>query len=142
MIVVLFDASAIRDIFAADGVPEALSGRAVINVAATSVDAISSLAAFVVAAGGNLSEVTIVDYPPAVRDRAGEFIIASDEEHAVRWLALYRNLGTKVHHIGTVGNASRAEMAVWMPYMFQTISISYILAAFEKLGLSVDFCAR
>ena len=31
-------------------------------------------------------------------------------------------LGPKVHHAGVVGNASKVEFALWLSYMFQTIT--------------------
>ena len=40
-----------------------------------------------------------------------------------------------MHYVGPVGNASLAEFALWLSYMFQPVAAAYSPASFAKLGL-------
>lgn len=137
-IVALMDEASTRAVLLEDAVRPTLSGRALISVAATTPEEIEELSRAVAGSGGNLAEVNVTAYPDPVREGRGEFNIASDEPYASRWLQIFRDLGTKVYFLGAVGNASRGEMALWFTYMFQTVSMAYALAGFEKLGLPVN----
>jgi 3-hydroxyisobutyrate dehydrogenase len=138
IVLVLFDAESTNTVVLHDSVKAVLAGRALINVAATTAAEINKLARAVAEAGGNLAEVTAACYPLHVSEGAGEFIIASDLEYCDQWKRIFSYITPKVHYIGPVGNASKAEMALWLPYLFQTISVAYAAAAFENEGLPLD----
>jgi 3-hydroxyisobutyrate dehydrogenase-like beta-hydroxyacid dehydrogenase len=137
-IVVLFDGAGTRELLLSDATRPALKGALLLSVAATSPDEIAELANDVADAGGNLAEVNVTVYPDQVTERTGHFIVASDSEHAALWTTVLSELGPKVHHVGALGNASKAELALWLSYMFQTVSVAYSVAAFDKLGLPMD----
>jgi 3-hydroxyisobutyrate dehydrogenase len=137
-IVVLFDGTGTRELLLSEATRPALKGASLLNVAATSPDEIAELASDVAYAGGNLAEVNVTVYPDQVTERTGHFIVASDSEHAELWTRVLSDLGPKVHHVGALGNASKAELALWLSYMFQTVSVAYSVAAFGKLGLPMD----
>ena len=40
-----------------------------------------------------------------------------------------------MYFVGPVGNASKAEFALWLSYMFHAVAAAYSAAAFDKLGL-------
>jgi 3-hydroxyisobutyrate dehydrogenase-like beta-hydroxyacid dehydrogenase len=137
-IVVLFDGAGTRELLLSDTTRPALKGASLLSVAATSPDEIVELANDVADAGGNLAEVNVTVYPDQVTDRTGHFIVASDSDHAELWTHVLSELGPKVHHVGAVGNASKAELALWLSYMFQTVSVAYSVAAFAKLSLPME----
>lgn len=137
-IVVLLDEAATRRVLLANDTKAALAGRALISAAAMSPEEIIALSRDVAAAGGALSEVAISTYPAQVEARRSEFILACTPGHAQSWQTIFADLGPKVHDVGAVGNASKAQMSLWLSYMFMTIAMSYPVAAFEKLGLPVD----
>lgn len=137
-IVVLLDESSTRSVLLDDATRPALAGRAIISAAAMSPEELVALSRDVEAAGGALSEVAIATYPEQVIARRSEFVLACAPEHAERWRMIFADLGPKVHDVGAVGNASKAQMAMWLSYMFMTIAMTYPVAAFEKLGLPVE----
>ena len=137
-VVVLFDAASTREVLLGDEVRTALTGRALISAAAMSPEEIVALAQDVAAAGGHLSEVNILTYPDQVEARKSEFIIAATPQHEKLWSGVFHDLGPKVYNVGPVGNASKAQMSLWLSYMFLTIAMAYSVAAFEKLDLPVD----
>ena len=137
-IVVLPDAASTRELLFDPSTAPALNGRLIMNVAHTSPTDIIELAEDVAGAGGTLCEVNVTVYPDPVRDRAGHFIIACAPEHADTWTAVFRDLGSHVHYVGAVGNASCAEFALWLSYMFQPVAAAYSAAAFATLGLPQD----
>lgn len=137
-VVVLLDEASTRAVLLADQTRSALAGRAIISAAAMSPEEITALARDVGAAGGSLSEVAITTYPAQVESRQSEFVLACAPGDAAKWRTIFLELGPKVHDVGAVGNASKAQMAMWLSYMFMTIAMAYPVAAFEKLGLPVD----
>lgn len=137
-VVVLFDEASTRQVLLDPAVQVVLPGRRLINVAATTPDEIVALAADVAAKGGELAEVNVTVYPDLVRTRTAHFIVASDAGSADDWVALFANLGPRVHHVGAVGNASRTELALWFSYMFHSVAAAYSAAAAKKLGLPQD----
>lgn len=137
-IVVLPDAASTRELLLDSATTPALRGRALMNVAHTSPAEILELAVDVGTAGGSLSEVNVTVYPDPVRNREGHFNLACEPRDADRWAAVFRDLGEHVHNLGEVGNASRAEFALWLSYMFLPAAVAYSAAAFSKLGLHQD----
>ncbi len=137
-IAVLLDEASTRAVLLADGTRSALAGRKIISAAAMSPEEIIALSRDIGAAGGSLSEVAITTYPAQVEARRSEFVLACAPGHARAWLAIFSDLGPKVHDVGEIGNASKAQMSMWLSYMFMTIAMTYPVAAFEKLGMPVD----
>jgi 3-hydroxyisobutyrate dehydrogenase-like beta-hydroxyacid dehydrogenase len=137
-IAVLLDEASTRAVLLADETRAALAGRAIISAAAMSPDEIVALARDVDAAGGILSEVAITTYPAQVEARQSEFVLACAPGHTQKWLTVFTELGLKVHDVGAVGNASKAQMSMWLSYLFMTIAMTYPVAAFERLGMPVD----
>jgi 3-hydroxyisobutyrate dehydrogenase-like beta-hydroxyacid dehydrogenase len=135
---VLADSASTRAILDARGVPTALEGHALLNVAATTPEEIAGLARQVYAAGGHLAEVKITTHPDTIRERHGEFILACDQAHTALWRTVLGALGEKIHHVGPVGNASKADMALRLPHMFRAIAAGYAVAAFAKQGLPIN----
>lgn len=135
VITVLPDADTTRDLLFAPETRPALSGKMLLNIAHTTPREIEELAKSVKEAGAVLSEVNVTVYPGPVRDRQGHFNLACSPEHRETWSAVFRDLGDHVHYVGPVGNASRAEFALWLSYMFNPIAVAYSAAAFAKLGL-------
>lgn len=134
-ITVLPDAAATRELLLAPETIPSLKGRMLLNVAHTTPREIEELAASIEKAGGILSEVNVTVYPDPVRNREGHFNVACAPEHKDVWLPVFQDLGQHVHYVGRVGNASRAEFALWLSYMFNPIAAAYSAAAFAKLGL-------
>lgn len=137
-IVVLLDEASTRSTLLAEDTKRALAGRALISAAAMSPDEAISLSRDVTAAGGSFSEVAVGTYPDQVEARSSEFILACAPEHAESWRKVFADLGPRVHDVGAVGNASKAQMSLWLSYMFMTIAMTYPVAAFDKLGLPLD----
>jgi 3-hydroxyisobutyrate dehydrogenase len=136
-IVVLLDEASTRAVLLAGETRNALRDRAVITAAAMSPEEITALATDVGAAGGSLSEVAVATYPAQVEARQSEFVLGCDPAHAQTWLAVFSDLGPKVHDVGAVGNAAKVQMSMWLSYLFMTIAMAYPVAAFERLGLPV-----
>lgn len=137
-ILVLLDEAATRRVLLCDETRAALRGRILISAAAMSPEEILALSHDVATAGGALSEVCITTYPAQVEARQSEFVLACTPGHAEGWRDIFLELGPKVYDVGAVGNASKAQMSLWLSYMFMTIAMSYPVAAFEKLGLPLD----
>ncbi|MCC6792800.1 MAG: NAD(P)-dependent oxidoreductase [Thermomicrobiales bacterium] len=134
-IVVLPDAASTRELLFDDSTVGALSDRVIMNVAHTSPEEILGLAADVREAGGSLSEVNVTVYPDFIRSRKGHFNLACAPSDLDSWLEVFGDLGDHVHNLGDVGNASRAECALWLSYMFLPAAVAFSAAAFSKLGL-------
>ena len=137
-IVVLFDYASTRAVLLAEHVQPFLAGRKLISAAAMSPEEIVSLSREVAAHGGHLAEVNVLTYPDAVEARKSEFIVASRPEDYGDWERIFADLGPKVYNVGAVGNASKAQMSLWLSYMFLTLAMAYSLAAFEKQNIPVD----
>ena len=125
-------------ILRADDVREALDGHALLNATPTTPQEIAELAQYVEAAGGHLAEAKIATNPVSIRGGHGEFILACDQSHTALWRAVLGALGEKIHHVGPVGNASKADMALRLSQLFQTVAVAYSVAAFAKLDLPVN----
>jgi 3-hydroxyisobutyrate dehydrogenase len=134
-VLVLFDADSIRELISVNATREAIRGRSLLNVAATTPEEVVALAAMVRDLGGNLAEICIAAYPQTVREQQAEILLAADRSHVEQWRLIVAALGPKVHDLGDIGNASRSEMALWLPYMFQTVAVAFGLGAFQRLGL-------
>lgn len=134
-IVVLPDAGATREVLFEPATAAALEGARVLNVAHTTPAEIIELAEAVRGHGGRLSEVNVTVYPEPVRTRSGHFNVAADDEDVAYWTSIFTDLGKHVHFVGAVGNASRAEFALWLSYAFNPVAVAYSTAAFKALGL-------
>ncbi|URM26374.1 NAD(P)-binding domain-containing protein [Pseudomonas frederiksbergensis] len=135
VIVVLPDAQVTAELlFSPQNIP-ALKGARLLNVAHTTTEEIKELARRVQEHGGRLSEVNVAVYPDPVRNREGHFNLAATSEDKADWTVIFGKLGDHVHDVGPVGNASLAESAAWLSYMFHAVATAYSAAAFEKLGL-------
>lgn len=134
-IIVLPDASTTRQVLLEPSTAAALDGTRVLNVAHTSAAEIIELAKDVREHGGRLAEVNVTVYPEPVRSHSGHFNVAADDEDAEYWTGLLGALGQHVHFVGPVGNASHAEFALWLSYMFNPVAVAYSAAAFKALGL-------
>lgn len=137
-ILVLTDGSATRHLLSDTATYRSLRGRRVLNVAATTVDEIKEIDRLVASAGGRLAEVNVTVYAAEVREREGHYVWAGMPEDAAFWRTVLTAIGPKVYDVGALGNASKAEGAVWLGYMFQTIAAAYPVAAFRKMGLPMD----
>lgn len=135
VVTILPDAATTRAVILASDVASQIRGKRILNVAHTSPEEILDLAHDISLAGGRLAEVNVTVYPDPVRTRHGHFNVASPEEDREVWMELFRDLGEHVHDVGPVGNASKAELALWLSYMFLPAAIAYSTAAFVKLGL-------
>lgn len=135
IITVLPDAAATREVLFAPDTRGCLRGKLLLNVAHTSPEEIMELAQAVGDVGAILSEVNVTVYPDPVRNRRGHFNVACAEQYRDTWISVFRELGDHVHYVGPVGNASKAELALWLSYMFLPAAIAYSTAAFVKLGL-------
>lgn len=138
IVTVLADAAATRALLLTPEVKPALNGKMILNVAHTTVEEILELAQDLEKAGAVLSEVNVTVYPDPVRSRQGHFNVACAAEHKDVWISLLSDLGSHVHFVGPVGNASKAELALWLSYMFLPVAIAYSAAAFVKLDLPTD----
>lgn len=134
-IIVLPDATSTRELLLEPSTAAALDGKRVLNVAHTSAAEIVELAEDVRGHGGRLAEVNVTVYPEPVRSHSGHFNVAADDEDAEYWTVLLGALGEHVHFVGPVGNASHAEFALWLSYMFNPVAVAYSAAAFKALGL-------
>lgn len=132
VILVLFDAPAVRQVLRSARARKSLRDKIMMNVAHTAPAEIVELAEELSKAGARLSEVNVVSYPNNVRVGDAEFILAGAAEDRDGWVRIFGDLGAKVHHIGAVGRASKAEMGLWLPYAFQTLAIAYGVAAFQR----------
>ena len=136
-IVVLPDAAATRELLLSGPTASALKGKRILNVAHTSAAEIIELAKDAADLGGAVSEVAVAAYPDPVRDCVGSFNLACDANEVDSWMPVLQDLGT-VYFVGPVGNASKAEFALWLSYMFHAVAAAYSAAAFDKLGLPSD----
>lgn len=134
-ILVLPDAKATAELLFEPKTAAALEGACLLNVAHTTAEEIKALALQVKQHGGRLSEVNVAVYPDPVRQCQGHFNLAPVAEDKAAWTAVFSKLGKHVHDVGPVGNASLAESAAWLSYMFHAVAAAYSAAAFEKLGL-------
>lgn len=134
----LFNGAAIREVILGGVSREVLRGRVLINVAQTTPAEIVSLGTAFAEVGARLSEVEVIAYPDDVRAGRGDYVIAGPDQDRPTWETLFLNIGARVHHVGPLGSASRAEMAFWLPFAFQTIAAAYATAAFEKERLPVS----
>lgn len=131
----VFDGAAVKATVLTPEARMALVGRKLMNIAYTTPDEIVEIAAEVGKSGGSLSEMNPVCYPDTVRAGETETVFAGPAEDEAIWKQILGSLGPKAHYVGAVGNASKHEMAVWLPYAFQTIAAAYGAAAYKKLGL-------
>lgn len=134
-IVVLPDAASTRELLFASSTAGAIRGSRLLNVAHTTAPEIISLADEVRDRGGSLAEVNVTVYPDPVRNGSGHFNVAASEEDSAHWMDVFGALGKRVHFVGPVGNASRAESALWLSFMFNPVAVAYSAAAFKALGL-------
>lgn len=137
-IVALPDADSVRDILLAEDCKAALPDSALLNVSYTTPDEIVALAEDVSRHGGTLSEVNVTVYPDPVRHRQGHFNVAATAENRDTWLRVLGDLGDHVHDVGEVGNASKAELALWLSFMLTPVAIAYSTRAFEQMNLPHD----
>ena len=139
----LFDAASTRSVLLNDEeTRKSLSEKKLISIAATTPEEIKELSQQVTSAGGNLAEGIVIAYPEEVRKRQSEFIFACDSHLVKEWTDVLSNLGTKIYPVGEVGNSAKAQMSMWLSYMFLNTALAYSLAAFEKLNLPVDILTK
>lgn len=136
-IAILFDEQSTRSTLLNDQTRPALRGKALINGAAMSPEEAIALSGEVAEMGGRLSDFVVTTYPDKVEARQSQFLVAAHEEDRTAWQTIFSELG-EVLDVGVVGNASKAQMAGWLSYMFITIGIGYAVAGCEKQGLPID----
>lgn len=87
--------------------------------------------------GVRLSEVAVGAYPEHVRNREADCLLAANEEDRAFWIDVIRMLGTCLE-LAAPGDASKAYMALCIPYMFLPLAAAYSIGVFEHLGLPTD----
>ncbi|TXS90324.1 NAD(P)-dependent oxidoreductase [Parahaliea maris] len=135
VVLALYDGNAIESTLLADNTRELIVGHQFLNIAQTTPDEIIELSGNFANAGARLSEVEMIAYPEHILDGVGDMVLAGPAEDQEQWTRLLDDIGSQVHWVGEIGNASRAEMAFWLPFAFQTIAIAYTVAAFDSEGL-------
>jgi 3-hydroxyisobutyrate dehydrogenase len=137
IIVVLNDAAGVRDVMLSDEVRAALPGKAVAVSVAMNAQECVELAVEFRAVGSRLSDVQIITYPAKVEARDSEFILACDRQDRDAWWVLFSRLASRLHDVGEVGNACKAQLGISMSSVFMTSAISYSVAAFAQMGLPI-----
>ena len=138
-IVVLFDEKSTREVLLAKETRDALHDKALISAALMTSDECVALAKEVGATGGRLSEVNFITYPDKVEAREAEALLACVQSDKGAWHEIFGAFSRKgkVYDVGSVGNASKAQLSLILSYVFLTAAIANSLAAFEKLNLPV-----
>lgn len=134
-IIALPNAESVRELLLSDATAPSLKDCDLLNISYTTVAEIQRLEADVRGHGGRLSEVNVTVYPDSVRRRKGHFNLAAAPDARAVWLRVLSRLGSHVHDVGHVGNASRAETALWLSFMLAPAAIAYATTAFERYGL-------
>jgi 3-hydroxyisobutyrate dehydrogenase-like beta-hydroxyacid dehydrogenase len=137
IIAILLDEQSTRSTLLDDEARLALRGKALISGAAMSSEEALALANDVAEMGGRLSDFVVTTYPDKVEVRQSQFLISAHASDRAAWQSIFGTLG-EVLDVGETGNASKAQMAGWLSYMFITIGIGYAVAGCERQGLPVD----
>lgn len=137
-IIVLFnDGAAVREVMFSDDVRAELPGRAVAVSVALGAQECTELAEKFRAVGSRLSDVQVVTYPTKVEARDSEFVLACDRQDRDDWWALFGLLSSRLHDVGEVANACKAQLGISMSSAFLMSAISYSVAAFAQMGLPI-----
>lgn len=84
--------------------------------------------------GVRLSEVAVGAYPEHVRNLQADCLLAAASEDKAFWTSVIQMLGTCLE-LDAPGDASKAYMALCIPYMFLPLAAAYSIGVFERLGL-------
>ncbi|MBX5210514.1 NAD(P)-binding domain-containing protein [Rhizobium sp. NZLR11] len=136
--IVLLDEKAIREAVV-NGLGDAdISAKRLMSVSYTSLNEIISLEKTFNRSGARLSEVSIMGYPDQILAAEARFVLAGPRQDFDSWLGIFMQLGQRVDYVGECGNATKAEMANWLSYALQMISIAYPAAVYKREGLPLS----
>lgn len=134
-IILLSNIAAIRDVLLSDETKTFLSGRKILVGSTTSVDDIKAFANEVSEFGGNIAQTSFTLFPGKENgEYQGYFHLGSDDSVTTLWSEILKDIA-EVHHIGEVGDASRAEAPMLLSGAFLTLGMIFSSAVGLKLNL-------
>jgi 3-hydroxyisobutyrate dehydrogenase-like beta-hydroxyacid dehydrogenase len=138
LILTLSDAQAIRDVLLDGSVKPLINGKTVLQMGTILPDESRDIAAEVEAEGGDYLEVPVLGSIPEVK--SGELIImvAGSENAYHQTLLMLRGLGKEVEHLGPVGKAAAAKLAMNQLIASLTVGFSQSLGLIRAEGVEVE----
>lgn len=137
-IIALLDADAIRETIVNDLGDADISSKRLMSVSYTSLNEIAFLDQTFNRSGARLSEVSVMGYPDQVLAAEARFVVAGPRKDFDGWSEIFMQLGQRVDYVGECGNATKAEMANWLSYALQMLSIAYPAAVYKREGLPLS----
>ncbi|WP_133013920.1 NAD(P)-dependent oxidoreductase [Clostridium cuniculi] len=133
-ILVVIDGDAVKEILFNEETKKVIRGKNILNVATTNAEEIESIANEVIKLGGNLAELSIMNNADQVEDSQGYFLLACDERVEEFWKEILSGVG-ETHHVGRIGDASRAETPILFSNLFMNMAVIFSTAAAIKLNI-------
>jgi len=134
-VIVLSDAAGVKAVLTDKANVDALKGRRLLNASTTKPAEIHELGGIVSAAGGVLSEVTLLVGADQLRSQEGQFLLGASDTEAVFWTGVLSGVGPTIHHVGKLGDASKAETPMLFASAMSNVMVAYSVAAAIKLNV-------
>jgi len=141
-LLVLADINSLRDTLLSEAMRPMLAGRKLVSVTTTSADDIMTLGAALKPYGVSLAEVTVTVYPDVVKSKKGQYILGCSEADEPMWRSIFEPIGDAVYRAGELGNASRADLAFVMAFVFNVMATAHAAAVSTTLGLPQDLISH
>ena len=134
-LVVLADFTCMQALLRDGATRASLAGRKLLSVTTTTTSEITALARELALLDCSLSEVTVTVYPDVVQRKEGQFLLGCCAEDSPFWSSILGDIGTFVHRAGEVGDASRTDLALVIPFVFNIAATAYAAAVANKMNV-------
>lgn len=138
VILMLTDASAIRNVLLSDSSPQQLLDRTVIQMGTITPTESRAIRDEVVAAGGDYLEAPVLGSIPQAK--AGKLIVmvGGSSEQFQRWSELLQHFGSEPLLIGSVGAAAAVKLALNQLIASLSAAFALSLGFVQRQGIDVD----
>ncbi len=138
IILMLTNASAIRNLLLSDNAKQHLAGRAVIQMSTISPSESIAICQEVVTAGGEYLEAPVLGSIPEAKSGKLIVMVGGTEAQFERWQGLLQNFGSEPLLIGEVGAASAIKLALNQLIASLSTAFALSLGFVERQGADVD----
>ncbi len=134
-IIVLSDATGVRDVLLNDEVKAILKDKKILNASTTTPNEIIEIADEVKKYGGDLAEMTILVGHDELRNKVGQFLVGCSLDVEPFWNEILNSIGQFTQRVGEIGDASKAESPMLIGSMFISATVAYSAAMAMKLNV-------
>lgn len=134
----LSDIHAVREVLLASDTQAALPNKTILQMSTIAPQESIDLSHEIKVLGANYLEAPVLGSVPQVRDKKLIVLVGASAEQYVRWLEVLRCFGPEPVHVGQVGQAAAAKLALNQLIASLTAAFSLSLGFVQEHGVDVE----